>query len=96
MTIGKRQAVLAIIAEHPDRRSPSALATQIGTAADARLARAIIEDVADRFGKAEAACSLMWCVPPQDATDFADVTGGAGEIIGVAGADMGARWNGSA
>jgi glycosyltransferase A (GT-A) superfamily protein (DUF2064 family) len=96
VTIGKRQAVLAVIAEHPDRRSPSVLATQIGTAADARFARAVIEDFADRFGKAEAACSLMWCVPPQDATDFGAMTGGAGEIIGIDGADTGARWNASA
>jgi glycosyltransferase A (GT-A) superfamily protein (DUF2064 family) len=95
VTIGKRQAVLAVIAEHPDRRLPSVLATQIGSAADARLARAIIEDLADRFGKPEAACSLLWCVPPQDAADFAAVTGGAGETIGVAGAEMGARWNAS-
>jgi glycosyltransferase A (GT-A) superfamily protein (DUF2064 family) len=96
VTIGKRQAVLAVIGEHPDRRSRSALATQIGTAADARLARAVIEDLADRFGKPEAACSLLWCVPPQDAAEFATITGGAGEIVGVDGSDSGGRWNASA
>ena|GEM_PF-6382653 len=96
MTIGKRQAVLAVIAEHPDRRLPSALSAQIGKDEDARLARAVIEDIADRFGRAEAACSLLWCVPPQDAADFAEVTGGAGEIAGVPATDAGARWNGAA
>jgi glycosyltransferase A (GT-A) superfamily protein (DUF2064 family) len=96
VTIGKRQAVLAVIAEHPDRRSPSALAAQIGIADDARLARAVIEDLADRFGRPEAACSLLWCVPPQDGADFAGVTGGAGEIVGVSAQNAGARWNGSA
>jgi glycosyltransferase A (GT-A) superfamily protein (DUF2064 family) len=96
VTIGKRQAVLAVIAEHPGRRSPSALAAQIGTDADARLARAIIEDFAERFGKPEAACSLMWCVPSRDAVDFAAVTGGAGEIVGVTAPDSGAYWNASA
>jgi glycosyltransferase A (GT-A) superfamily protein (DUF2064 family) len=96
VTVGKRQAVLAVIAEHPDRRPSSALSTQIGKADDARLARAVIEDIADRFGRPEAACSLLWCVPPQDATDFAEVTGGAGEIAGVPAQNTGARWNGSA
>jgi glycosyltransferase A (GT-A) superfamily protein (DUF2064 family) len=96
VTIGKREAVLAVIAEHPDRRLPTALATQIGAAADARLSRAVIEDFADRFGKPEAACSLLWCVPPKDAADFAAVTGGAGEIAAVDAADAGAHWNASA
>ena len=96
MTIGKRQAVLAVIAEHPDRRPPSVLSAQIGSAHDARLARAVIEDLADRFGRPEAACSLLWCVPQQDAADFANVTGGASEIVGIAAPSTGARWNGSA
>ncbi len=96
MAIGKREAVLAIIGEHPDRRLSSALATQIGAAADARFARAVIEDLADRFGKPEAACSLLWCVPPDDVADFAAVTGGAGEIAGVTAEGMGGRWNASA
>ena len=96
MTIGKRQAVLAVIAEHPDRRPDSVLATQIGSADDARLARAVIEDLAERFGRLEAACSLLWCVPPQDEADFAAITGGMGEITGVIAADAGTRWNGSA
>jgi glycosyltransferase A (GT-A) superfamily protein (DUF2064 family) len=96
VTIGKRQAVLAVIAEHPDRRPSSVLATQIGTADDARLARAVIEDLAERFGRPEAACSLLWCVPPQDEADFADVTRGFGEIAAVFASDPGTRWNGSA
>jgi glycosyltransferase A (GT-A) superfamily protein (DUF2064 family) len=96
LTIGKREAVLAVIAEHPDRRLPTALAMQIGAAADARLARAIIEDIADRFGKPEAACSLLWCVPELDVADFAAVSGGAGEIAGVSATSTGARWNASA
>ncbi|HEY5093551.1 MAG TPA: DUF2064 domain-containing protein [Candidatus Eremiobacteraceae bacterium] len=96
MSIGKRQAVLAVIAEHPDRRPASVLSSRIGKVDDARLARAIIEDIAERFGRAEAACSLLWCVPPQDAADFAEVAGGAGEIAGVPGSDTGARWNGGA
>jgi glycosyltransferase A (GT-A) superfamily protein (DUF2064 family) len=96
VAIGKREAVLAVIAEHPDRRLPSALATQIGAAADARLARAVIEDLAERFGKPEAACSLLWCVPSQDAADFAAVTGGIGEIAALDASATGARWNASA
>jgi glycosyltransferase A (GT-A) superfamily protein (DUF2064 family) len=96
VTIGKRQAVLAVIAEHPDRRPSSTLAGHIGRADDARLARAVIEDLAERFGRPEAACSLLWCVPPEDAADFAGVTRGAGEIAGISAADTGARWNASA
>ena len=96
VTIGKRQAVLAVIAEHPDRRPQSTLAAQIGSADDARLARAVIEDLADRFGRPEAACSMLWCVPPQDVADFAAVTGGVGEIVGVLAPDPCARWNASA
>ena len=96
MTIGKRQAVLTVIAEHPDRRPASALTAQLGTAADARLARAVIEDFAERFGRPEAACSLLWCVPPQDEADFGAVTGGMGEIAPVSAADAGTWWNGSA
>lgn len=96
VTIGKRQAVLAVIAEHPDRRPDSVLATQIGTADEARLARAAIEDLAERFGRPEAACSLLWCIPQQDKADFAAVTGGLGEIALVSAVDAGARWNGSA
>ena len=96
MTIGKRQAVLAVIAEHPDRRPPSVLATQIGRAAEARLARAIIADLADRFGRPEAACSLLWCVPPHDAADFAIVTGGRGDIAKIPPGSPGSRWDASA
>ena len=96
MTIGKRQAVLAVIAEHPDRRPPSVLAAQIGVAADARFARAVIEDLAERFGKPAAACSLLWCVPPNDVLDFGPVTGGAGEITAVTSSGSSARWNGAA
>jgi glycosyltransferase A (GT-A) superfamily protein (DUF2064 family) len=96
VAIGKREAVLAVIAEHPDRRLPSALATQIGAADDARLARAVIEDLAERFGKPEAACSLLWCVPPQDIAGLAALAGGAGEIVGIAATGTGARWNASA
>jgi glycosyltransferase A (GT-A) superfamily protein (DUF2064 family) len=96
VTIGKRQAVLAVIAEHPDRRPASVLATQIGTTDDARFAHAVIEDLAERFGRPEAACSLLWCVPTQDEADFPAVTGGMGEIAGVSGSDAGTRWNGSA
>jgi glycosyltransferase A (GT-A) superfamily protein (DUF2064 family) len=93
VTIGKRQAVLAVIAEHPDRRPPSALSAQIGKAEDARFARAVIEDIANRFGRTEAACSLLWCVSPQDADDFSELTGGAGEVASVNAQDAGARWD---
>ncbi|HLJ84684.1 MAG TPA: DUF2064 domain-containing protein [Candidatus Eremiobacteraceae bacterium] len=93
MTIGKRQAVLAIVAEHPDRRTPSALQTEIGRAADARFARAVIGDLAERFGRPEAACSLLWCVPADAASDFTTLTSGAGDVADIAGGTIGARWD---
>src|SRR5579864_6696480 len=84
VTIGKRQAVLAIVAEHPDRRTPSALQAEIGRAGDARFARAVVADLAERFGRPEAACSLLWCVPDDAAGEFAALTSGAGEIASIA------------
>lgn len=93
MTIGKRQAVLAIVAEHPDRRTPSALQTEVGREADTRFARAVIGDLAERFGRPEAACSLLWCVPDDAVTDFAAFTSGAGDIAGIASGSTGARWD---
>lgn len=96
MTIGKRQAVLAIVAEHPDRRSPSVLQQQLGVEGDARLARAAIGDLAERFGRPETACSLLWCVPGGAEHDFDTLTAGAGVIAAIAGASTGERWDAAA
>jgi glycosyltransferase A (GT-A) superfamily protein (DUF2064 family) len=96
VTIGKRQAVLAIVAEHPDSRTPSALQTEIGRAGDARFARAVIGDLAERFGRPEAACSLLWCVPEDAVSDFATLTSGAGAVAGIAKGTIGARWDNAA
>jgi hypothetical protein len=96
VTIGKRQAVLAIVAEHPDRRTPSALQTELGRAADARFARAVIGDLGERFGRPEAACSLLWCVPDDAVVDFATFTSDAGDVAGIANGPVGARWDNAA
>jgi len=53
-------------------------------------------DLAARYGRPEAACSLLWCVPSGDEKNFGDLIGGAGEIVIADGDTIGARWDAAA
>jgi hypothetical protein len=87
LAIGREQAVLAVLAGHPEDPTGVELAAQIGPRHYAQYARAVIADLGDRFGSASAACSLLWCVPNVDR--FAGL-GLPGAVVAVAGSEGGA------
>jgi hypothetical protein len=88
LTIGKNQAALAILAVHPDRPGAAGIAGSISPEFDAAYARAVIADFDERFGRADAACSLLWCVP--DASTFAPLVSG-GDVVEIGADASGAR-----
>jgi glycosyltransferase A (GT-A) superfamily protein (DUF2064 family) len=80
LAIGREQAVLAVLAEHPQARGNTRLSAHIGARFDAEFVRAVIEDTAERFDRTTAACSLLWCVP--DPAAFGEI-GVAGPVAAV-------------